>query len=271
MGKISFLSAAAAAALLATCAFAGPPVQDLSSTSIAVDYSGMWRGTEITSLNVPSHESVHHVNVRYAPLPFAVFSAGLGAADLSVDTCLQRQFKGGFNLSPSLGAALFTPPFLKKTVRITAGVKAHYLYTKNLDESFVYSGPVVAPNAGVIVSLSQFVDLEAGVRGLLIFGSMQEGNLNAEQFSNAQQKRGYFSVTLHTPSEGAYLSFDFDASPCIDMNWSNGPAESSIGVTVGIILRQPKDRLTRNMNEYDDYPAFKEMEKKIEEMEKEMK
>jgi hypothetical protein len=260
----------AAAALAAACAFAGPPVQDLSSTSIAVDYSGVWRGAEITTLKVPAHESVHLVNVRYSPLPYVVLSAGLGAANYSVDTCQQRQFKGGFNFSPSLGAAFFTPPLANNIVRLTAGAKAHYLYTTNLEESFVYSGPVVVPNAGIRVSLGQFVDLEAGARGLLIMGTMQEGDMKGRSFSNVEQKRGYLSVTLHTPSEGAYLSFDLDASPGIDMDWTGGPAESSIGVTVGLILRQPQDRLSRKMNGYEDYPAFREMEKKIEEMEKEM-
>ncbi|MBN1128213.1 MAG: hypothetical protein JXA71_04470 [Chitinispirillaceae bacterium] len=261
----------AAAALLATCAFAGSPVQDLSSSSIAVDYSGVWRGAEITALKVPAHESVHHVNVRYAPLPFLMLSAGLGGANISVDTCQQRQFKGGFNFSPSLGLALFTPPLIKNRLRVTAGAKAHYLYTRDQSESFVYSGPVVVPHAGVIVSLNGFVDLEAGGRGLLMLGRMQEGGGAAQEFSNAEQKRAYLSVTLHTPAEGAYLSFDFDASPGIDMDWAGGPAESSIGVSVGVILRQPNDKMSRKMSENEDYPGFREMEKKIEEMEKSMR
>lgn len=255
---------------LAFIARAGMPIQDMSSTSISVDYSGVWRGEAITTLKVPAHESVQHVNVRYAPLPYVLFSAGLGAANFKVDTCRQVQFKGGYNFSPSLGLNLFSPSFIKKIFRVTAGVKSHYLYTKSPDKDFLYYGPVVVPNAGVIVSLGEYVDIEAGGRGMFLFGHMQEGSQNATDFSNGEQKRGYLSIMLHAPAEGAYMVFDFDASSGMDMNWSNGPAESSIGISIGFILRQPKDRPSRKTKEYDDYPGYKEMEKKIEEMEKEM-
>ena len=271
MKKTQLVFAAIAAGVLLSAASAGVPVQDMSSTSIAVDYSGVWRGEEITTLNVPAHESVHHVNVRYAPLPYIIFSAGFGAADFSVDTCRQVQFKGKLNFSPALGASFYSPAFLNKILRVTAGAKAHYLYTKNAEKSYLYSGPVVIPNAGFIVSLGEYVDLEAGARVMLMFGSMQKGSDNALSFSNGRQERGYLSIMLHSPSEGAYMMVDLDASSGINMNWTNGPAESSIGISIGIILRQPKDRLSRKMNNYDDYPGYKELEKKIDEMEKEMK
>jgi len=271
MKRTQLMFATIAAAGLLSAVSAGIPVQDMSSTSVGIDYSGVWRGAEITTLNVPAHESVHHVNVRYAPLPYVLLSAGFGAANISVDTCRQVQFKGSLNFSPALGINVFSPAFLKKTLRVTAGAKAHYLYTKNSDKSYVYSGPVVVPNAGFIVSLGEYVDLEAGARFMLMFGSMQKGSEDALSFSNGRQKRGYLSVMLHTPSEGVYMMADFDASSGMDMNWTNGPAESSIGISVGIILRQPKDRLSRRMNTYDDYPGYKEMEKKIDEMEKELK
>ena len=271
MKRAQLMFATIAIAGLLSAASAGVPVQDMSSTSIAVDYSGVWRGEEITVRNVPAHESVHHVNVRYAPLPYIMVSAGFGAANFSVDTCQQVQFKGGLNFSPALGISLFSPMFLKKMLRVTAGAKAHYLYTKNSDKSFVYSGPVVVPNAGFIVSLGEYVDLEAGARGMLVFGSMQKGGENALSFSNGIKERGYLSIMLHTPSEGAYMMVDFDASSGMDMNWTNGPAESSIGVSVGIILRQPKDRLSRQKSNYNDFPGYQEMEKKIDEMEKDMR
>ena len=256
---------------LAFTASAGLPVQDMSSSSIAVDYSGLWRGERITQRNVPGHESVHLINVRYAPLPYILLSVGVGAANFSVDTFHQVQFKGGYNFSPALGVNFYTPFFLKKTLRFTAGVKAHYLYTRNTDKSFVYSGPFVAPAAGIIASLGEYVDLELGVRGHFIFGHMQRGSETPKVFSNKEQMRSYLSVMLHTPSEGVYLMADFDASRSADMNWSNGPAESSIGISVGFILRQQKDRLSRKVTENKYYPGFKEMEKKIEEMEKNMR
>jgi hypothetical protein len=256
---------------LAFTAGAGLPVQDMSSSSIAVDYTGLWRGERITQRNVPGHESVHHINVRYAPFHYFMFSVGIGGANFSVDTCQQVQFKGGYNFSPAIGVNLYTPFFLKKTFRFTAGAKAHYLYTRNADKSFVYSGPFVAPAAGIIASLGGYVDLELGARGNFIFGHMQRGSETPKVFSNKEQMRGYLSVMLHTPSEGAYLMADFDASRGADMNWSNGPAESSIGISVGFILRQQKDRLSRKVTEDKYYPGFKEMEKSIEDMEKNMR
>ena len=72
---------------------------------------------------------------------------------------------------------------------------------------------------------------------------------------------------------GAYLLVDFDASPKVSMDWTNGPAESSIGISVGLILRQEKDKIARQqkMKETADYPGFKEMRKKVDEMEEQMK
>jgi hypothetical protein len=269
MKRLKLIPAMVAGAVATACA--GLPIQDLSPASIGVDYSGTWRGEEITTQNVPAHESVHHVNVRYAPLPYLLLSAGIGGANYTVDTCNQIQFKGGFNFSPSLGIALFSPSLLNKKVRFTAGVKSHYMHTTNTDKSFVYSGPVVVPNAGLIFSLGEYVDMELGGRGLFLFGQMQEGSLPALSFSNADQKRIYFSVMLHTPAEGAYMMFDFDGSEGISMNWSDGPAESSFGISVGVILRQPKDRVSRELKEKADYPGYIEMEKKLDEMEKSMR
>lgn len=258
---------------LSALSYAGIPVQDMSATSIGIDYSGMWRGEKITSANVPGHESVHLVNIRYSPGPCFLFSVGFGGAAFTVDTCRQSQFKGTFNFSPSLGVNLYTPYFVRHALRVTAGVKANYLYTRDTDKSYLYSGPFVTPGAGVIVSLGEFIDLEAGARGDFIFGRMQKGNNSPVNFSNKEQMRAYFTAMLHTPSEGAYLLIDFDASPEVNMDWSNGPAESSIGISLGLILRQEKDKIAkqRKMKEDADYPGFRAMQKKVEEMEDEMK
>jgi hypothetical protein len=253
--------------------YAGLPVQDLSSASLAVDYSGMWRGEQITAAKVPGHESVHLVNVRYAPAPWFLLSCGIGAANFSVDTFRQTQFKGSFSFSPAVGVNFYTPFFLKKTLRLTAGAKANYLYTRNRDKSYLYSGPFVTPGAGLIVSLGDYVDLEFGGRGDFIFGSMQKGGDNAQSFSNRERARAYCTATLHTPLEGAYLLVDFDGSPKMNLDWSNGPAESSLGISVGLILRQPRDRVVQQQKakEATDYPGYKEMKKKINEMEEELK
>jgi hypothetical protein len=251
------------------------PIQDMSKYSIGIDYSGMWRGEEITKQNIPGHESAHHLNVHYAPLPYLQLSVGFGAASFSVDTftvdTLQRQFKGTYNFSPSLGISAYSPFLLKKLLRVTAGVKAYFLYSRNKEKSFVYSGPLVNPSAGAIVSLGEYIDIEAGVRGNIIFGRMQQMGGAAVNFSNGQTVRTYLSAMMHTPSEGAYFIVDFDASPNIDLDWSKGPAESSIGISVGLILRQSKDKLAKKMIDDPSFPGYKNLQKKTEEMEKEMK
>lgn len=257
--------------MIAGLAYAVLPVEDMSSTSLGVDYSGTWRGEQITLRNVPGHESAHHLNLRYAPLPYVLLSLGLGAANFTVDTCLQTQFKGTYNFSPSLGLSLFSPFLIKKALRVTAGAKTYYLYTRNKEKSHIYSGPFVHPEAGAVVSIGEYIDLEAGARGNFIFGRMQENREPALNFSNSERIRGYFSATIYAPSEGAYFILDFDASPKIDMDWSKGPAESAIGITLGVILRQNKNKLRKKLIDDPEFPGYREMQKKTEEMEQELK
>ena len=257
-----------AAAGLFFSAYGGLPVQDMSPTSLALDYSGLWRGEKITKQKVPGHENVQLLNLHYSPVPYCAFSLGLGAARYSVDTVRQTQFKGTYNFSPSLGITLFSPFLLKKILRFTAGAKAYYLYTRNRDRSYLYSGSFMTPGGGVLVSLGEYVDFGLGVRGQLISGRMQKGREPALDFSNSQTMRTYFTAMIHSPSEGAYFLIDFDASPKIDLDWSNGPAESSIGISVGIILRSSKEKI---MPKTMDYPMQRELEKKLEDMEKELR
>ena len=259
------------AGLWCSPAYAVLPVEGMSPTSLGVDYSGMWRGEKITKRNIPGHESAHHLNLRYAPVPYVLLSLGFGAANFTVDTSLQTQFKGTYNFSPSLGFSLYSPFLIKKTLRVTAGAKAYYLYTRNKEKSHIYSGPFVNPEAGAVVSIGEYIDLEAGARGNMVFGRMQENREPALNFSNSQRIRAYLSAMIYAPSEGAYFLFDFDASPKIDMDWSRGPAESAIGITVGIILRQNKDKLRKKLIDDPDFPGYREMQKKTEEMEQELK
>jgi hypothetical protein len=81
--------------------------------------------------------------------------------------------------------------------------------------------------------------------------------------------RGYLTLVMHSPSEGAYCILDFDASPSLEMDWSDGPFESSISLTLGFILRA--DNRFKKTNTGSAYPAYEESKKKMDEMEKEMK
>jgi hypothetical protein len=262
---------AMAVGLAVVTAYAVPPIEYLSSTSLGIDYSGMWRGEKITAQDVPGHESVHHLNVRYAPVPYVMLSLGFGVASFTVDAYRQTQFKGNYNFSPSLGLGVYSPFLLKKALRLTAGANAYFLYSKNEDKSFIYSGPFINPSAGAVFSLGEYLDLEAGARWNFIFGRMQHSGGTQTDFSNRETLRAYISATMYAPSEGAYMLVDFDASPDIDLDWSKGPAESSIGIAVGIILRQKNDNLSKKTINDAEYPGFKEMIKKTDDMEKELK
>ena len=254
---------------LYVAAAAGVPVQDLSLTSLGLDYTGMWRGEQITLKAVAAHENVQLLNFRYAPLPYVAVSLGAGVAGYSVDTCDGKQFKGGYGMTPSFGIDLYSPFLLNKLLRVTAGVKGYYLYTKNKDKSWLYSGTFVNPSAGIIFSASDRVDIEVGGRGLYIFGEMGKTDDASSGFSNNETGRGYLTILLHSPSERAYFALDLDASPNISADWTKGPAEASIGVTLGFIISKKKEKADAKTNV--DYPGYKEMQKKMEEMEKEQK
>jgi hypothetical protein len=249
--------------------FAGLPVQDFSLTSIGVDYTGLWRGETITKLTVPAHENTHHLGLRYAPVKYVAFSLGLGIANYTVDTIHQTQFKGSPSISPSFGFAAYSP-IIASFLRFTLNVKGYYLYCENKNKSFLYSGPFTAPGAGVVLSLGEKVDLEAGARGIVILGEMSKsGESTANYFSNNNMARGYLTLVMHSPSEGAYCMLDFDASPSIKMDWSDGPFESSISLTLGFILRA--DNRFKKTGTEATYPGYEELKKKIDKMEKEMK
>jgi hypothetical protein len=261
-------------AVMAVCAlsaitFAGLPVQDFSLSSIGIDYTGLWRGETITKSTVAAHENAHHLGLCYSPVKYAAFSLGLGIANYTVDTVGLTQFKGAIGISPSFGLDLYTPT-IANFLRIAAHAKGYYLNCENKSRSHQYSGPFLSPSAGAVFSVTEKLDLEAGARGLLVFGEMsRSGESTANYFSNNNRVRGYFSAILHSPYEGAYCVFDFDASPSIQSDLTDGPFESSLSLALGFILRT--DKRFKKTTTGSTYPAYEDLKKKLDEMEKEMK
>jgi hypothetical protein len=254
---------------LSAISFAGLPVQDFSLSSIGIDYTGLWRGETITKSTVPAHENTHHIGLCYSPVKYAAVSLGLGIANYTVDTVGLTQFKGTLGLSPSFGLDGYTP-MIGTILRIAVHANGYYLNCENKSKSHLYSGPFVTPSAGVVFSVAEKLDLEAGARGLLIFGEMsRSGESTASYFSNNNRVRGYCTVILHSPYEGAYCVLDFDASPSTEMDLSNGPFESSISLMLGFILRT--DKRFKKTTTGSTYPAYDELKKKLDDMEKEMK
>jgi hypothetical protein len=255
--------------LLCTLCFAGLPVQDMSASSIAVDYTGLWRGETITEGEIAAHENAHHLDLRYAPVPYVAFSLGFGIAGYTVDTVRLTQFKGVPGPSLSFGLDLYSPRFFD-ILRVTCSAKGYYLYTRNKNKDYLYSGPFVTPGLGLNVTLAEKLDLEAGGRGVLIFGEMsRSSDPSALYFSNNNKVRGYLTLVLHSPYEGAYCVLDLDASPAAAMDWGNGLFESSISLSLGFILRTKNWR--KGPSPQSTYPGYEKLKKKQDEMEQEMK
>jgi hypothetical protein len=253
---------------LCSIASAGLPVQDMSLTTLGLDYNAMWRGERITNANVGAHENTHFMTLHYSPIKYVALSGGLGVANYIVDTYQQVRFCGSFALAPAFGLDLYSPRFFKELFRVTAGGKGYYLNSRNSARSFKYQGFFINPCVGLIATVNSTTDIEAGVRGHLIAGRMSEGETNTQDFSNINNIRLYGSVLIHTPAEGIYFIFDFDASPEFSTDWSKGPEESSIGFSVGCLLRKKEEKSTIKTEII--YPEYRNLQKKKEEMQKEI-
>lgn len=261
---------AALVPFLFALSFAGLPVQDMSSTSIAVEYTGLWRGEVITESEVPAHENAHHLGLRYAPVPYVALSLGAGIAGYLVDPVRSTQFKGRPGPSLSFGLALYTPR-LFDLVRLTGSARGYYLYSQDKSKTYRYAGPFVTPGLGLNVTLADKIDIEAGGRGLFIFGEMSRSSeSSALYFSNKNLVRGYLTLILHSPYEGAYCILDIDASPAAGMEWADGPFESSISLSLGFILRT-KNGWKKDASPESTYPGYEKLKKKQDEMEQELR
>jgi hypothetical protein len=88
-------------------------------------------------------------------------------------------------------------------------------------------------------------------------------------FSNRNLYRAYGTLTLHSPSDGAYLSLDGDLSPKVSNAWSGGPLEASMGISVGVILHSPTHKKEKSIQSAH-FPVYKEMKEKQEKMREEI-
>jgi hypothetical protein len=272
----NYLTILAAIIGLSSLSYAGLPVQNMSSGSLALDYNGLLRGATITKQKVGAHENAHTMNFSYAPIPWLVLSAGLGAASYSVDTTPLDAghsifYNGRFGFAPVFGISGYTPYLAGSLLRVTAGARGHYLNTTDKTKQFGYGGLFATGGAGLIFSIGSIVDIELGGRGFFILGEMQKKGDTVQGFSNNNIPRGYLSVTLQTPLEGGYITVDFDASPEFSGDWSRGPAESSIGITAGMIFRSRTGVEKSKTVDDSHFPNYKDLEKKVENLQKELK
>jgi hypothetical protein len=248
-------------------AWSGTPVQDMSKTTLGIDYSGLVRGEDLTKATMSGLENVHVLNVRYAPVPYVMGTIGCGMASYSVDSAKHSRFGGGFWVTPSVGLDCYTPAFIYNLFKVTAGIKGYYLYSTNENATERYTGIFLTPGAGIVFTATRQLDLEAGARALMISGNIEREGKAAGEFSNKEQVRGYFSLLLHSPDEGVYCDIAVDVSPSISSDWSRGPAEAGVSLSIGYLLRKSKEDVDPKTEAA--FPKYKEAIKRAGELEHE--
>ena len=250
-------------AALAVAARAEFPLDAMAPNRLGIQYGFAFRGQDITSRDVPSHEIIHTLDLGYAPIPYLEFEAGLGIDRFSVDRYGGARFTGDYGLAPSFGVIAASPSLLG-LVRISGGGRFLYLDSED-DRGYAYSGFVSSPFLSVILSPSAYFNAEAGARGHMIAGSMQGPAGPARDFSNRETVRGFVSLTVKSPSEFAFFTLDADFSPSAEADWSGGPREASIGVSFGTLLGwKTKPAETKAAPTYfPAYPDLKERQKKM--------
>lgn len=240
------------------------PVRFMSNTTLGIEYSGFWRGQDITAAAVASHEQVHQFAFNYSPVEYVQVLVGLGMERLAIDEYNQVRFDGKYGFSFSGGTYLNTPAFLDDVIRITAGLDFFYLNCKD-GYHFKYSGPVLDPMAGILLHAGPWFDIEIGAKGHFIAGTMENTETPvSSSFSNNNVIRGYLALSLAS-SVGAYVKFFGDVSPETKEDWKKGPNEATLGFSIGFILRQ--SMIPNSKKEGTEYfPEYENMKKKQDKM-----
>jgi len=235
----------AALGLAAGLAQAQFPLQNMGPQRLGMAYDFLTSGQDITRQNVGSQTSAHRLLIGYAPIPYAGLTLGLGIADFTTEPSDGlRPFEGRYGFSPSMGLRLATPAFVQEQLRVVGGATGQYLWNKD-GQGLTYNTLVVDPDLGLQYSPFVFVDLGLGGRLHFVDGEIRSPRTaNLSLFANEAVLRGYLSATVKTPAEGAFLTVDLDLSPSTDANWSRGPVEAAIHVTLGAVVgwrnREPK-------------------------------
>jgi hypothetical protein len=266
-----FLFRSACMLAMATATHAAFPTEDMGPMSLGLQYGLAFRGQNITSAAVPSHETLHSLSLAYAPIPYLSIEAGVGLDRFDVETVKSVGFQGEYGISPLFGLVLTSPYFALDLVRVAAGYRGLYLNSED-DRGFRYSGLISNPFLGVVVSPSGFIDIEAGARVHLIDGVMSGPSTSEEAFANGDALRAYATFTVKSPADGAFLSLDIDMSPAVTSDWSQGPREAQVGISFGALLGgKPKTINAKEPTATGYFPAYSEMKETQRKMADEVK
>jgi hypothetical protein len=240
------------------------PAQDMGLRTLGTSISATLRGQEITSANVPSHEHIYMWNLAYAPVSYVLITGGIGFDRFEVDKNKDVEFNGDMGVSPTLGLSLYTPMFLN-FLRITCGANLLYMNSEDAND-FKYSGVVINSHLGAIFSISSYLDFNTGLKLHQIEGTMyQPGAQRGDLFSNANNYRFYASLMVKSVQEQVFFNIDFDISPEVNTDWSNGPSESTVGLSIGFFFgwKERKKKTASNPLYFEGYKELKEKQKKM--------
>jgi len=256
---------------LVPAAHAEFPVDDMDSYSLGLQYGLTFRGENITQKSVPAHEVVHTLSLAYAPIQYLSLEAGLGLDALSVESNNQTRFNGAFGFAPNFGISVFSPKILDM-LKFSLGSKSNYLNSQD-DAGFQYTALSTNSFLSAIVSPIPYVSASVGARLFLMDGTMTSpGSIStgSRAFSNQNILRGFFAVTIKSPRDGAFVTFDLDASPSLDSDLSHGPREASIGIAFGAVIGHKRTQIaSADSSKY--FSGFDELKAKQNKMAEDLK
>jgi hypothetical protein len=252
---------------LATAAHAQFPVEDMDGRSLGLSYTFALQGQNITESDVVSNAVLHQARLGYSPVPYLSLQAGGGINRFSVGPEGQSRFRGDYGFSAYFGAAGYSPA-LAGLLRGTAGVDMVTLSSED-GRGYRYSALVSNPFLGLIVSPTQFLNAAVGARFHLVDGAIHGPRAQEEVFANSEIVRGYLSLTLKTPFERAFLNLDLDVSPGVETDFSGGPRESTVSMSLGTVLGW-KGKSQPSSEKPIYFPAYQEMKDKQKKMAEEI-
>jgi len=225
--------------LVSIYANASIPVQDMSPDALALEYYGTLNGQN-TFDDDRAVLAMHMLRMHYSPSPALRLTIGVGNSNFYIDNQIRCQ-KG---LSLTAGAALFIPK-IHPLVSLTTGFDGYYI-SGSSDEARAV-GLLSVPYAGVIVHVSDFVDLELG-GSYSTFDVQKKHSDDTSPFSRIEdQTRIYSTLTLHDPESGVYLSGGLSCAVNSSKSIRESfPNSATVWFQFGIILKQDKESAKGN-------------------------
>jgi hypothetical protein len=236
---------------------ASVPMHKLNYHSFGFDYSARFIGQTADNA-VTSQLRLHHLTLHYAPVPYMMFSAGLGLNTFEVEENDLFAIENQLKFSSGAALTLATPKLLS-VVGLVAGCDAFYINSK------YYRGGLYTPSVGVDILCGKYFDITGGVKGHFVGGSMSADSGVGNDVSKAYPLRGFGAFTLHSAEGNEYLSVGIDMSPNMSSGWQRGPIEASIICKVGFLIHFERTAKKKERDYFPEYEALKKKQGKMSE------